>query len=67
MTWPKFYKSAISSREWDASDSAGRIKVELSAGVRDELDGKSVFTKLETLVCFSFFPVPNGKLYGLLE
>lgn len=62
LSWPKFYKSAISSREWDASDSAGRIKVEISAGLSEQLGGKTVFTRLETVICFSFFPVPNGEI-----
>ncbi|KAM0720165.1 hypothetical protein Q7P37_004301 [Cladosporium fusiforme] len=62
LAWPKFHKSSISSREWNASDSAGRIKIELLAGINDHLGGKSVFTKVETVVCFSFFPVPSDHL-----
>lgn len=48
-------------RGWDAADPTGRIKVELSAGFKEQLGGKMVFTNLSTIVCFSFFPVPISK------
>ena len=61
LTWPTWRKSAIAQRDWDAADSAGRIKVELAAGFKEQLGGKVVFTTLSTIVCFAFFPAPIGK------
>jgi hypothetical protein len=61
LIWPTWRKSATSQRDWDAADSAGRIKVELAAGFKEQLGGKTVFTTLSTIVCFAFFPAPIGK------
>jgi hypothetical protein len=58
LNWPGFHKSATMQRDWDAADPAGRIKVELAAGFKEQLDGGMVFTTLSTIVCFSFFPAP---------
>jgi len=66
LAWPTWRKSAISQRDWDASDSAGRIKVELAAGFKERLDGKMVFTTLSTIVCFAFFPAPIGKSLAIV-
>jgi hypothetical protein len=61
LNWPSFHKSATMQRDWDAADPTGRIKVELAAGFKEQLDGEMVFTTLSTIVCFSFFPAPIGK------
>ena len=61
LIWPTWRKSATSQRDWDAADSAGRIKVELAAGFKEQLGGKTVFTTLSTIVCFAFFPAPISK------
>jgi hypothetical protein len=61
LIWPAWRNSASTQREWDAADSAGRIKVELAAGFKEQLGGKVVFTTLSTVVCFSFFPAPICK------
>jgi len=65
LIWPAWRKSAASQRDWDAADSAGRIKVELAAGFKEQLGGKVVFTTLSTIVCFSFFPAPISKSFTL--
>ena len=61
LIWPAWRKSATSQRDWDAADPAGRIKVELSAGFKEQLGDKTVFTTLSTIVCFAFFPAPISK------
>jgi hypothetical protein len=60
LKWPSFYQTSITQRDWDAADAAGRIKVEVSAGFREQIDGKPIFTALSTSVCFAFFPAPMG-------
>ena len=67
LIWPDWRKSASSQREWDAADSAGRIKVELAAGFKEQQGGKVVFTTLSTVVCFSFYPAPIGKSLVLMS
>ena len=66
LAWPTFHKSAATQRDWDAADSAGRIKVELAAGFKEQINGKVVFTTLSTIVCFAFYPVPVGKSLVLM-
>jgi hypothetical protein len=66
LMWPAWRKSASMQREWDAADSAGRIKVELAAGFKEQLGGKVVFTTLSTVVYFSFYPAPIGKFLVLM-
>ena len=64
LIWPAWRKSATSQRDWDAADPAGRIKVELAAGFKEQQGGKTVFTTLSTIVCFAFFPAPISKCPG---
>lgn len=66
LIWPAWRKTATSQRDWDAADSAGRIKVELAAGFKELLGGKTVFTTLSSIVCFAFFPAPIGKFVAPL-
>jgi hypothetical protein len=60
LKWPIFHQTSVTQRDWDAADATGRIKVEVSAGFREQIDGKPTFTALSTSVCFAFFPAPMG-------
>jgi hypothetical protein len=66
LKWPTFYQTSITQRDWDAADAAGRIKVEVSAGFREQIDGKPIFAALSTSVCFAFFPAPMGRSRRLI-
>lgn len=61
LRFPAFNKATANTREWDAAEDSGRIKVELAAGYATERDGTSFFTPMSTVVCFSFLPAPLGE------
>lgn len=61
LLFPGFDPSTVSQREWKPADDTGRIKLEVSAGHATDLHGFMKFTKLSTVVCFSFFPAPMGR------
>lgn len=62
LTWPKFYKESISSRDWDAASEQGRIKLELSGGSGRRNDAGWYLEKISNIVIFSFFPCPIRRL-----
>lgn len=62
LGWPRWNNSIIMQRNWDAAAANGRIKVELAAGFSEEIGGQNLFSKLTTIVSFSFFSVPTSEL-----
>ena len=49
----------MNQSHWDASERAGRIRVELSSGFVDEKLHR--FAKISDVVTFAFQPAPMGK------
>lgn len=60
LRFPPFHKTMLSQNTWNAADTLGRIRVELSSGYLDEKCGGR-FSKLAGHVIFAFQPAPMGK------
>jgi hypothetical protein len=63
LRFPPFHRTMLSQNSWNAADTMGRIRVELSSGWFDEKFGR--FVKGADHVNFAFQPGPMGVSYPL--
>ena len=59
LRFPPFHRTMLSQNSWNATDTMGRIRVELSSGWFDEKFGR--FVKGVDHVNFAFQPGPMGE------